>query len=216
MHDRHQNARWERILAMLIQLRARTISVHGHTLNVPAGVLDPVRFRTGAAWAPWVAERVRERTHPSLLDMGCGTGIIGVVAQKAGAEVVAVDIDHRACGAARINGLADVRRGDLFRPVLGQRFDIICFNPPFFQGHSGLRPLSRALMGGPNLDVIERFAAGTDRHLRPGGVAWTLLSDRAPAARRALGPGWSLVHQWSLPLPDADPEALEVWARSSG
>jgi methylase of polypeptide subunit release factors len=208
------SGRARRLRALLHQLRPHTVAVAGHRIAVPPGVLDPVAFRTGAAWAPRVARALAPPTR--LLDMGCGTGVVGVLAQAAGARVTAVDLDPRACAAARTNGLRDVRQGDLFRAVLGERFDRICFNPPFFRGHAGGRPLGRALYGGPALEVVRRFAAGAPRHLAPGGEAWALLSDRAPGAERALGPGWRRVETWPLPPDGLPPERLSVWVRSAG
>lgn len=194
--------------------RTRRVSVAGHEIIVPPGVLDPVAFRTGAAWAPWVAARVAPGVR--LLDLGCGTGVVGALAQAAGARVTAIDLDPRAVAAARANGLADARRGDLFRPVLGERFDRVAFNPPFLPGWPGSGPYGLALYGGPRLEVLERFAAGAPRHLAAGGVAWALLSDRCPWAWRALGPGWDRVHTATVGGGGHPPETLSVWARGPG
>lgn len=206
--------RVRRLKAVLRQLRPHQVEVAGHRIGVPPGVLDPVAFRTGAAWAPRVAASIPAGAR--LLDLGCGTGVVGVLAHAAGARVTAVDLDRRACAAARANGLPDVRQGDLFRPVQGERFDRICFNPPFFRGRPDGRWLGRALYGGPALEVVRRFAAGAPRHLGPGGVAWALLSDRAPGAQRALGPGWRRVDTWLLPADGLPPERLSVWGREAG
>ena len=193
--------------------RTTTVRVEGHALSVPPGVLDPVRFRTGAAWAPRVAAAVARRPELRLLDLGCGCGVVGVLAAAAGARVTASDLDRRACAAARDNGLSDVVHGDLFSPLAGRRFDLICFNPPFFVGMGLLRPYRRALYGGPGLSTLRAFAARAPQHLFPGGQAWVLLSDRAPHAHKALGPGWTIRERWSLPLGSAAPEELTVWAR---
>src|SRR5688572_25437857 len=74
----------------------------------------------------------------SLLDLGCGCGLLGIAAAKApvpAREVWATDIDPRAVacakGNAERNGVAvHVEQGDLFEPVLGRRFDLIVTNPP--------------------------------------------------------------------------------------
>ncbi len=56
-------------------------------------------------------------------------------------RVVAVDINPAAVRCAQINALLnqleqriEVRRGDLFAPVAGERFDLVLFNPPFLRG----------------------------------------------------------------------------------
>ena len=169
---------------------SRTVTVDGISLTVPPGVLDPVRFRSGA----WAAQQIAARIRPGvrLLDLGCGTGVIGVLSQRAGADVVAADIDRRAVRAARNNGIADTRRGDLFAPVSGERFDVVTFNPPYFRGRPHLKRYGRALYGGRRLEVIRRFAAALPGHLSPGGEGLVVLSDRAPGALSALGAGWQV------------------------
>ena len=69
----------------------------------------------------------------AVLDLGCGVGPIAIAAALGGAEkVCAVDIMEEACRAAKtnaeLNGVLeriDVRRGDLFEPVEGLKFDVI-------------------------------------------------------------------------------------------
>lgn len=165
-----------------------SVEVEGLRLVVPAGVLDPRLFRSGA----WFGAQVAARTRPGqrLLDLGCGSGVVGALAARAGAVVTAVDIDPRAVAAARRNGIADARQGDLFEPVAGERFDRIAFNPPYFPGEGRGRPYGRALYGGPGLEVVARFARDVGAHLRPAGRAWVAWSDRAPPAGTLLGAGW--------------------------
>jgi methylase of polypeptide subunit release factors len=170
---------------------SRTVTVDGLTLTIPRGVLDPVLFRSGA----WAAQAIADHIQPGtrLLDLGCGSGVVGALCQRAGAAVVAVDIDRRAVRAARANGLPDVRHGDLFAPVRGERFHTVCFNPPYFTGRPHLRRFGRALYGGRRLEVIRRFAAALPEHLTPTGEGLVVLSDRAPGALEALGAGWSVL-----------------------
>ena len=66
----------------------------------------------------------------------------------------------------------DVRHGDLFAPVAGERFDLILFNPPFVAG----APQGDRDRAWRSNDVAERFAAGLGDHLKPGGSALVLLS----------------------------------------
>lgn len=188
--------------------RTRRVKVQGHTLQVPPGVLDPVLFRAGAWFAREVATHAASRPGLRVLDMGCGTGVVGVLAQAAGARVVASDLDPIACGAARDNGLGDVRRGDLFEALPDERFDLVAFNPPYLVGRPGQHPLGRALYGGEDLGVLRRFAREVPEHLAPGGAAWVVLSDRAPGAAAALGSGWSRLRHTGI-----EGETLALWTR---
>jgi release factor glutamine methyltransferase len=114
-----------------------------------------------------------------MLDMGTGSGICAVFAAQWARRIVAVDLNPAAVRCARINVLlhgleerVEVREGDLFVPVQGERFDLILFNPPYLPGQPQSE-FDRALR---STDVIECFAAGLRDHLTDNGVALVLLS----------------------------------------
>lgn len=90
-----------------------------------------------------------------------------------------MDINPAAVRCTRINALlngveerVEVLQGDLFEPVQGRRFDVVLFNPPYYQGQPRTN-LERALW---STDLKERFAAGLSDHLAPGGYALLVLS----------------------------------------
>ncbi len=124
-----------------------------------------------------------------VLDLGCGSGACGVVAAKHGARVVAVDISPVAVRCTRINALLndvalDVRQGDLFGAVHGERFDVVLFNPPYYRGV----PRSALDHAWRSPDVIERFSVELADHLTAGGQALLVLSSdgEQPAFLQAL------------------------------
>lgn len=127
----------------------------------------------------------------TVLDMGTGSGVGAVCAAAYAGRVVAVDINPAAVRCARINALlnavearVEVRQGDLFAPVAGERFDLVLFNPPFFRG----APRDNLDRAWRSEDVVERFAAGLPAHLASGGSALVILSTLAdlPAFLRAF------------------------------
>ena len=72
-----------------------------------------------------------------VLDIGTGIGLAAVLAARAGAHVVAIDVVEAAVRCARenavLNGVADrvdVRLGDAYEPVRGLAFDLIATSPP--------------------------------------------------------------------------------------
>jgi methylase of polypeptide subunit release factors len=166
--------------------RAVTERVDGLSLTVPPGVFNPVLFRTGALLARAVGELppVNAAELPPVdagraLDLGTGSGVGALAAARRGYRVVAVDLSPAAVAAARANatiaGLADaveVRHGDLFAPVRGERFDLVLLNPPYFRG----APRDDADRAWRSDDVPERFAAGLAGALAPGGGALVVLS----------------------------------------
>ncbi len=151
-------------------------------------VLNPVVFRSGEFLANVVSEHLSAApdASPHTLDMGCGSGVAGIFAARGGSRVVAVDINPEAVRCTRINlylnrleERVEVRLGDLFGALNpGERFDLVLFNPPFFRG----RPRDWFDTAWRGVDVMERFAQGLPKVLRPGGTALVLLSTDGDAA----------------------------------
>ena len=85
-----------------------------------------------------------------VLDLGCGYGVVGVVAAllAPNGHVTLVDINRRAVDLARRNlrlnavANAEVLHGDGFAPVYGRSFDLIALNPPI---RAGLRLVHRLI-----------------------------------------------------------------------
>jgi release factor glutamine methyltransferase len=64
------------------------------------------------------------------------------------------------------------RRGDLFSPVAGERFDLVVSNPPYLPSSDlPRRGAARAWEGGADgRALLDRICADVGRHLRPGGT----------------------------------------------
>ena len=127
--------------------------------------------------------RARGRT---VLDVGTGTGALALAAVRAGAvAVTAVDLSVRSVVAARVNSAVrgaglQVRRGDLFAPVRGRRFDLVLSNPPYVPAASGLLPrhrMGRCWDAGVDGRVLlDRICAGVADVLTDAGVVLLVQS----------------------------------------
>ena len=122
-------------------------------------------------------------TGKRVLDLGCGTGLIGAWAARRGAAVTLVDGDLqsvRSAGATlAANGLpGEVIHSDVDAELGERRFDAILTNPPFHVGR------------GVVLDVAREFIATAARRLNPGGVLYLVANEPLPyeAAMREVGP----------------------------
>ena len=180
---------WLRVRFRLFQRRRHDALVLEEMAGLPVLVLpqvfNPKLFWTGEFLAALLDER-RVPPGAAVLDLGTGTGIGALAAARWASRVVAVDINPAAQRCARINVLmhrledrVEVRGGDLFEPVEGERFDVILFNPPYYPGLPR-DPLEQAFRAA---DVPRRFASGLAAHLRPDGYALVLLSSRGNAER---------------------------------
>src|ERR1700691_4486974 len=152
--------------------------VLGVPFIITPSVFNPKVPRTGAFLAS-LLDATRVDHAAAVLDMGTGSGVCAVVAARHARRVVAVDINASAVRCAGINALLnqvehriELRHGDLFAPVAGERFDLVLFNPPFKVG-TARDDRDRAWRSN---DVAERFAAGLGAHLKPGASALVLLS----------------------------------------
>jgi release factor glutamine methyltransferase len=174
-----------KLLSWVVRLRGqhqyddfRMERVQGAPFLVTPSVFNPKIPRTGAFFASRLDSTLVD-ANSEVLDMGTGSGVCAVFAARLARRVVAVDINAAAVRCAGINAYLnhlehriDVRHGDLFAPVAGERFDLILFNPPFLRG-TPRDDRDRAWRSG---DVAERFAASLATHLKPGGIALVLLS----------------------------------------
>jgi HemK-related putative methylase len=152
--------------------------VHGVPFIVTPSVFNPKTPRTGEFLASLLDSSLVGGNF-EVLDMGTGSGVCAMFAAKHARRVVAVDINPAAVRCTEINALLnhlehkiDARHGDLFAAVPGERFDLILFNPPFVRG----TPRDDRDRAWRSTDVAERFAAGLQAQLNPGGFALVLLS----------------------------------------
>ena len=106
-----------------------------------------------------------------VLDLGCGYGVIGIVASRFVDYVVMTDVNRRAVGMARknlkINNVrnAEVRWGSLYQPVAGEKFNSIITNPPVHAGKN----------------VLREIVINAPRHLNDGGSLQLVIKTRQGA-----------------------------------
>ncbi len=116
----------------------------------------------------------------SVLDMGTGCGILGILAAKKARNVVAVDVNPYAVRCARCNaesnnvrGKLSVVQGDLFTCLSEKaKFDMILFNAPYLpeDENEDSSWINRAWAGGATgRQIIDRFISECPKYLRQTG-----------------------------------------------
>lgn len=111
-----------------------------------------------------------------VLDLGCGTGLVGLAALRRGAEVLFSDVSARAVASTRrtlaANGYphAEVHLACGAAACPAGAFDVVLANPPFHQGH------------GIDFEVAQRFVAESARALRGGGRLYLVANAFLPYA----------------------------------
>lgn len=112
----------------------------------------------------------------TVFDIGCGSGILGVVMAKYGAEkVIMSDVSKPALENTGVNvkkfGLekvCEVRESDLFSKI-PEKADTIIWNIPFFEGNPPKGDTISASMM-MTKELFNRFLIDAKAHLNPGGV----------------------------------------------
>ncbi|MBQ6401712.1 MAG: peptide chain release factor N(5)-glutamine methyltransferase [Firmicutes bacterium] len=148
-------------------------------------------------------ERLKGRKDWEILDLCCGSGIVGIsVARICGnVELTASDISEAAVALTKRNARdnrveAEVLQGDLFAPHQGKRFDMILCNPPYvktnmigmLQDEIKDHEPREALDGGRDgLDFYRRIVAKAPSHLKEDGFLLMEMGyDQGEALRKLL------------------------------
>ena len=155
-----------------------------------------VRFATGPgvfsrgeldAGTRALVETMVIRPGDTVLDLGCGCGVVGAVAARTARRVVLVDHSAAALAACRatleLNGVtnAEILASDCAGAVRDRRFDVVAANPPF---HQGL---------GVEFDVAQQFVRDAARVLVKEGGRLFLVANRFIRYERVMGALFSQV-----------------------
>lgn len=113
-----------------------------------------------------------------VLDVGTGSGVLGLVCAQMGTQVTVVDIEDSAlknaeAAARKLNLTIKAIKSDIFSNV-ASRFDIVLFNPPYLPSDE---VRDRTVDGGPEgRELADRFLKELPLHLKKDGFALLLVS----------------------------------------
>jgi release factor glutamine methyltransferase len=128
------------LLKPLIRLYLRLEPVvwsGGLRVKVPRSVFHPKLYFSSGFMREFIEQlQLKNR---SVLDIGCGSGILSLAAARSGAEVTALDINPAAVASTRENAMANmlserihVIESDVFANLPRRVFDYIIVNPPYY------------------------------------------------------------------------------------
>ncbi len=161
------------------------------------------------------------------LDLGSGCGIQSLHLSTHVSQVVATDLNPRACAmtalTAALNGITvDVRQGSLYEPVGYEKFDLIVTNPPYVMAP----PDSSRLVyreGSFTADgLVRAVVTGAATRLNPGGALqvlgnWAITADQPWPDRLASWIAPTGCDALVLQRERLDPfEYIEIWLADAG
>ena len=160
---------------VLLQETVRGCTV---SLETQAGVFSRRRFDLASRL---LAETMEIGPADEVADLGCGAGLLGIVAARLAPQGEVVLLDNRvqtvtlAKRNLRRNGVANatVQLSDGLQAVGRRTFDVIVSNPPLHEG------------GVYRTTPAERFVAAAAAHLRPRGQLFVVGPRTLPLPRLA-------------------------------
>jgi release factor glutamine methyltransferase len=150
-----------------------------------------------------LAENLVVESGERVLDMGTGTGLLGLLAAKSANYVIGVDLNQLAIECARVNAKINnirkftTRTSDLFSHV-PESFDLIIFNPPYLPTEDWEPKDEETISwagGRSGREVIDRFLKKAKDHLVRSGrvlMVGSSLSDYEKTLRILEGQGFEI------------------------
>lgn len=166
------------ILARYLR-KDRPFRYEGLELIILRSVFHPAFFGSSKVFAGFLQRQ--QLAAKKVLEIGCGSGLLSLVAAKAGAEVTAVDINPSAIACSRANAQnnhlrVEVVHSDIFQNLAKERFDIIIVNPPFFEGEAKENS-SYAWYCGTDYSFFQTFFRDLKTYIEPQARVWMILSE---------------------------------------
>jgi len=116
-----------------------TVRIDGFKIKVFKTVFHPSLFFSTKFFYSFLIKQ--ELTNKKFLEIGCGTGILSMLAYKKKAIVTACDINLKAIENAKYNFENNITKNsnsyvllesDVFLKIPIQEFDVIAINPPYY------------------------------------------------------------------------------------
>lgn len=159
--------------------KERSTVFFGLHITIPIGVFHPVLFFSTKTLAQWLLKQ--NLKGKKLLEIGCGSGAISILAAKQEANVTCCDIHPPAVQTTLKNAeknhiTVTCLISDLFEKIEKNKFDLILNNPPYYPKNPKTTE-EHAWYAGENFEYFERLFGGAKEFLAPSGQILLVLSD---------------------------------------
>ena len=157
-------------------------SFYGRTFKVNPHVLIP-RADTETL-IETALSKINVHDHTEILDLGCGTGIIGITIalERPLSKVTLIDQSEYAIQNTKENQTLHqvsnimIQKSDWFSALDQTRFDVVLSNPPYLEDNDphlsqGLEdePLDALVSGPTGIEAIQYIIENAKNHIKPSG-----------------------------------------------
>jgi release factor glutamine methyltransferase len=157
-------------------------SFYGRTFKVNPHVLIP-RADTEILIEKALS-KINARDHTEILDLGCGTGVIGITIalERSLSKVTLIDQSQHAIQNTKENQTLHqvtntmIQKSDWFSALDQTKFDVILSNPPYLEDNDphlsqGLKdePLDALVSGPTGIEAIQYIIENAKNHIKPSG-----------------------------------------------
>ena len=157
-----------------------TFEFHGLQLSSPAGVYPPRAGGSTRFMADHWGAQGMHKNPKRMLEIGCGSGALSLLAQRLGWDVSACDVDALAVATAQANAHANgatlnAYQSDLFSAVPAEEFDVIVFNFPLY--HKPAAESREIALADQQGDIAARFFRQAPQFLKTEGFVLFTFSN---------------------------------------
>lgn len=153
-----------------------------------------------------LAKNIPKLPDKIVVDVGCGSGLLGIIAAKNGSKVLAMDVSDEAVEDTKHNALANgvdgskitIVKSDMFAKLaelkLTTKVDLILCNPPSLPSNPSKMSKVEYFAGFDGRLFIDRLLSEARHHLKDGGkliMTHTSLANIAKTFRLAQDLGYS-------------------------
>ena len=168
-----------RVYALRIISRESTHNRKNISVRVPKGIFHPGLFFS----TNFLIEELERMslTGKSFLELGCGSGIISIVAAQNGAITTSVDINDKAVLITQANARnnkaeIEVIQSDLFSGLAQRLFDIIAINPPYYKKNPA-NYSDAAWYAGENFEYFQKLFSQIKQHTHSNSTVLMVVSE---------------------------------------
>ena len=159
--------------------RTRVYTYKDIRLEIPPEVFHPGFFFSTQLLLQYICKLPLHEKH--FLELGCGSGLISMVAAKQGAIVTASEINPVAIGYLITNSShnkvkLEIIESDLLNNVPKKQYDIIAINPPYYK-KDPVKPQDYAWFCGENGEYFSVLFDTIDDYIHPNTEILMVLFD---------------------------------------